>query len=287
MKLLIAPLALVCCLALASPAPVAGASVQPELRAMTFNLRYGSDTGPHAWPLRLPVCVEQIRVEQPAVIGTQEGLWRQVRDLEAALPEFAWVGLGREGGSHGEFMAIFYERERFELLEFDHFWLSDTPDRIGSTSWGNSNRRMVTWARLGERAGGAQFVVYNTHFDHQVAVARRKSAELVLAHVREHFPELPVLLLGDFNALEDSPPHAHLVREDAFRDAWLEAAERGPAISTFHGYRGPQEGQRRIDWVLVRGGWEVRRAWVATHERGGRYPSDHFPVLADLRLEAD
>lgn len=254
------------------------------LRVMTFNLRYASDSSPNSWKSRLPVSVAQIRSESPDVFGTQEGLWRQIRDLENALTDYTWVGLGREGGSHGEFGAIFYKRERFELLEFDHFWLSDTPDRMGSSTWDNACERMVTWVRLRERETGASFVVYNTHFDHVGAEARLKSAQLVLAHVREHFDSTPVLLVGDFNAREASPPHATLVGENEFSDTWLVADERGPAYSTFGGYRAPELGDRRIDWILSRGDWKVTKSWVATLEIDGQYPSDHFPVLADVQL---
>jgi endonuclease/exonuclease/phosphatase family metal-dependent hydrolase len=259
-------------------------STGPGLRVMSFNLRYASDQAPNSWGERLPVCVAQIRLEAPDLIGTQEGLWRQVRDLERALPEYAWIGLGREGGSHGEFGAIFYRRARFELLEFDHFWLSDTPDRIGSATWGNTNKRMVTWARLLDRESETLLVIYNTHFDHQVAEARLKSARLILDHARERFDSIPTLLVGDFNAREDSPPHRHLVGEDAFADSWLTAAERGPAYATFGGYRKPRPDGSRIDWILYRGNWKVHRAWIATHQENGQYPSDHFPVLAQLSL---
>ena len=121
---------------------------------MTFNLRYASNQPPNAWQAQRPVAKTLIESSNPDIIGTQEGLWQQVKDLEADLPDYAWIGLGRDGGSRGEFMAIYYRRARLKPLEFDHFWLSDTPDRIGSTTWGNTNRRMVTWVRFKDREAG-------------------------------------------------------------------------------------------------------------------------------------
>src|SRR6185503_7486283 len=115
-----------------------------NLCVMTYNVRYANENPPEAWSKRRPIMRELIQQISPDVMGTQETLYRQVKDLANDLPEYDWLGLGRDGGSRGEFMAVFYRKARLEPLVFDHFWLSDTPDVIGSTTWGNSNRRMVT-----------------------------------------------------------------------------------------------------------------------------------------------
>src|SRR5262245_31952743 len=107
---------------------VAAETTNSTLCLMTFNLRYASDRPPNSWAQRRPVMGDCIRSVNPDVIGTQEGLYRQLKDLQTDLPEYAWIGLGRDGGSRGEFMAVFYRTERFEALEYDHFWLSDTPN---------------------------------------------------------------------------------------------------------------------------------------------------------------
>src|SRR5688572_6958858 len=122
-----------------------------SFKVMTFNLRYASDSKPNSWGERRPVMKECIQESDADIIGTQEGVYRQLKDLETDLPQYRWIGLGREGGSKGEFMAIFYKPEKFEPLEFDHYWLSDTPDVIGSSTWGNKNRRIVTWVRFKEK----------------------------------------------------------------------------------------------------------------------------------------
>ena len=170
------------------------------LKVMTYNLRYASTNRPNAWVDRLPIMKQCLTEAAPDVFGTQEGLYRQLKDLERELPQYRWIGTGRDGGSRGEFMAIFYKHDRFEPMEFDHFWLSDTPEVIGSATWGHSNRRMVTWVRFKVKKSGAEFYFVNTHFDHQVQLAREKAAELLLARVKKLQPELPLIVTGDFNA---------------------------------------------------------------------------------------
>lgn len=257
-----------------------------ELTVMTYNLRYAGDTPPNEWAARRPLVVECLRLEAPDVIGTQEGLYRQIKDLTADLPEYDWVGLGRDGGSRGEFMAVFYRRERLEPLEFDHFWLSDTPDVIGSSTWGNSNRRMVTWVRFRERPSGREFHFWNTHFDHQIQEAREKSARLILKRLEAVPTEAPLLLVGDFNAAAAANRvYDLLVGEGRLRDTWTEAPQRfNETIGTFNGFRpGPQDGPR-IDWILCRGPVTALRTGVVTFGREGQFPSDHFPVVARVRI---
>ena len=149
------------------------------LTVMTYNLRYASPNPPNAWPQRRPLMRELIQRVSPDVFGTQEGLYSQLKDLASDLPEFEWIGLGRDGGSRGEFMAVFYRKARLEPLAFDNFWLSDMPEVIGSSTWGNSNRRMVTWVKFLDRQTRREFFLWNTHFDHEVQAAREKSADLV------------------------------------------------------------------------------------------------------------
>ena len=99
-----------------------GRAAEP-LVVMTYNLRYASARPPNAWPDRRPLMRDSIRELSPDLIGTQEGVYHQLKELHFDLPEYDWIGLGRDGGSRGEFMAIFYRPERLEPLEFDHFWL--------------------------------------------------------------------------------------------------------------------------------------------------------------------
>lgn len=275
-------------LMLASPARAANPppAAPPWLGVMTYNLRYASSTPPNAWPQRRPLMRELIQQVAPDVLGTQEGLYGQVKDLAADLPDYEWIGTGRDGGSRGEFMAVFFRKARLEPLAFDHFWLSDTPAVIGSATWGNGNRRMVTWVKFRDRAMGGEFFLFNTHFDHQVQPAREKSAELVRQRVTALATQLPVVLVGDFNAAAGANKAYEILTGDKFfTDAWTAAAERrGEGTNTFNGFKPAEQNGVRIDWILTRGDVTVAEAETLTFSRDGQFPSDHFPVLARLRL---
>lgn len=254
------------------------------LDLMTFNLRYASATGPNRWALRRPLVAGLLRERLPDVVGTQEGLHGQLKDLASDMPEMAWIGLGRDGGSRGEFMAVFYRRERLEPLEFDHFWLSDTPEVIGSATWGNTNRRMVTWVLFEDRVTGRRFQFWNTHLDHEVEEARRKAAALVVARMARVPDGMPLVLAGDFNAVSGaSRAYEILTGEGGLRDTWRDAATRGEAdANSFNGFGALERKGQRIDWILYRGRARVPAAEVVTTRPGGQWPSDHCPVTARL-----
>ena len=255
------------------------------LRVMTYNVRYASDQGAQRWQRRRPVAHRMLSAQHPDVIGMQEALFRQVKDFDQDLPAHSWIGLGREGGSRSEFMAVFFRRDRLDPLEFDHYWLSDTPEVVGSATWGHSNRRMVTWVRFYDRVSKQQFYFVNTHFDHEVRSAREKSARLVLQRIEKWNPKVPVLLVGDFNAAaEQSKVYSLLAGPGRLVDTWLTAAVRGETYATFHGYRGPRHGGARIDWILARGSVRVQSSEIIIFQEQGRFPSDHFPVVADVQI---
>lgn len=268
--------------------PVAGAEPEPasSLSVMTFNLRYASVKPPHSWPQRRPLNREVIRSVAPDLIGTQEGVFPQLKDMAADNPDYDWIGLGREGGSHGEFMAIFYRRARFEPMEYDHFWLSDTPEVIGSAHWGNTVKRMATWILFRDHSTKRDFYLLNTHLDHQVQIAREKGARLILSRIEAWKTSLPVIITGDFNAAAGANPvYDTLVNHEAFSDTWNTAAKRrGEAVATFHNYKGKTPNGSRIDWILTRGPITCQAVEINTYTRDGEYPSDHYPVTAWLRL---
>ena len=276
----------VCCIAGLCRAENPTNSSSPSLTVMTYNLRYASPKPPNAWPQRRPLMRELIQKIAPDVMGTQEGVYSQLKDLTADLPEFEWIGLGREGGSRGEFMAVFYRKARLEPLAYDHFWLSDTPEVMNSTTWGNSNRRMLTWVKFQDRRTGGEFFLFNTHFDHQIQAAREKSAELVRKRIAALNTKLPVVLIGDFNAAaESNKAYEILTAEKFFTDAWLAAPERiGEGVGSFNNFQSAVPNGARIDWVLTRGEVTVERAEMSVFSRDGQFPSDHFPVAARLRL---
>jgi endonuclease/exonuclease/phosphatase family metal-dependent hydrolase len=265
---------------------VPGRAEETRLTVMTYNLRFATETPPNAWSARRPLLCEVIRRAAPDVIGTQEGLYGQLQDMAEDLPGYTWIGLGREGGSRGEFAAVFYRTDRLLPVAYDHFWLSETPQVIGSATWGNRYVRMVTWVRFRDRKTGAEFYFWNTHFDHEVVVAREKSAGLLKRRIEAVCGGTPVLVVGDFNApAQQSAPYSILTDGDFLLDAWLKAPQRqGEGLGTFNGFGKTPDGRERIDWILFRGGWQAESAAIITDKKGDQYPSDHYPVTAVVRL---
>ncbi|WP_394813446.1 endonuclease/exonuclease/phosphatase family protein [Streptomyces johnsoniae] len=271
--------------------PLIGEARGDRLHVMAFNIRMDANAAPgtpDSWADRRPVLARFLRLERPTVFGVQEALYHQAKQVGGDLPEhYDWIGLGREGGGRGEFVAIYYDTRRLEPLDYDHFWLSDTPNVIGSASWGNTVIRMTTWVRFRDRRTGAEFTHVNTHFDHRSEPSRQRSAALIRDRIAGFDPALPVLLTGDFNTpAGDSESYRILTADGALSDTWLTGDRLTPAWGTFPNYQDPVEGGQRIDWVLANRHVEVRAAAINTYRHRGRYPSDHAPVQALVRLRA-
>lgn len=257
-----------------------------RLDVMTFNLRFAGTSEPNSWAARRPVMRRLLRREAPTLMGTQEGLYQQLRDIHADLgPHYEWIGTGREGGSHDESTAIFYDTRRLAPLEHDTYWLSDTPRVIGSNTWGGALPRIVTWVRFRDRAaGGREFHVLNTHFDHVGQYARERSAEFLGQKIAEFDPSSPVVVTGDFNAAAHDNPAYDILLATGLVDTWDAAAERGKQYATFHGYKPLTPDGDRIDWILTSPGVTVHRASINTFAMNGQFPSDHLPVQATVTL---
>ncbi|MBN2507937.1 MAG: endonuclease/exonuclease/phosphatase family protein [Verrucomicrobia bacterium] len=277
---------------LAALAVSEAAAAEPPLKVMSFNIRYGTaKDGTNEWRQRRDLVVQTIQDFGPDLLGLQEVLNFQADYLQAQLPGYAFHGVGREdGAAKGEFVPLMYRRDRFALEDSGHFWLSETPDVPGSISWDSSLTRMVSWVRLRDPQGGAgSFIFANAHFDHRGAQARTESARLIRRRAEAVAPEFPVVLCGDFNTTEDGKPYAILVRGEEMSgqkavDCHRAASpERSPDEATYHGWTGRRAGSR-IDWIITSPQFDVLKAAINHASDRGRYPSDHFPVQAVLRL---
>ncbi|GAB2729566.1 endonuclease/exonuclease/phosphatase family protein [Streptomyces bullii] len=270
-----------------SPAPASAEErLRGPLEVMSFNLRYASTAEPNSWAARRPVMRDLLRRERPHVIGTQEGLYQQLREIRTDLGAHCdWIGTGRAGGSRDEFMAVFYDTRRLAPLEYDHFWLSDTPNVIASNTWGNASIRMVTWVRFRDlRDGGREFFVLNTHLDNASQYARARAASLISQRITGLARSLPLVVTGDFNVAAHQNPVYDTMLGAGLVDTWDAAAERSEPYGTFHGYKPLVPGGARIDWILATPGVTVHRASIDTFAVNGQFPSDHLPVLASLSL---
>lgn len=252
-----------------------------NLRVMTFNVRYPApDDGPNAWDARRDILVSVIRERKPDLLGTQELFAMQGDYIVSELPEYAWFGLSRRGNHEDEHMGVFYRKSRLELLDSGNFWLSETPDEPGSMSWNVSLPRMVTWGEFRDRRNGRRFRYFNTHFPHrrEDEEARQRCARLIAQRIHVLPPDLTVVLTGDFNT--DIGSESHKILTAGLTDAWQQIPNPAGPRPTFHGFTGKPGSLGRIDWIFYRGDLIPRTVETITDNREGRYPSDHFPVLA-------
>lgn len=264
-----------------------GRVVAVSLTIMTFNLRYASDQPPHAWPQRRPVVAEVLTVAGADIIGTQEGLAAQIADVATDHPEYGRIGRGRDADGTGESGTIFYRRDRLTVRDHGHFWLSDTPELPGSTSWGNTLPRMASWVRFHDHDGDTdrELVLLNTHLDHESAAARVRGAELICRWTEQLDAELPVIITGDFNAIARADPTYDVFVDAGFVDLRFGATERiGPDYDSFHGYEAPGTRGDHIDWILARGPVVARRFGLIDVQLAGQRPSDHFPLAVRVDL---
>jgi endonuclease/exonuclease/phosphatase family metal-dependent hydrolase len=286
------PAALVAALVISAAALSSQAQPREPLTIMSFNIRYGTaKDGENAWAARRTMLFDVLREQRADLIGLQEALDEQIAEIAAAVPGYATVGVGRDDARNsGEFSAILFRQDRFRVAEAGTFWFSDTPSVPASKSWGNNITRICTWARFTDRDGRG-FWHFNVHLDHQSQPSRERSTGLLRQRVESRaFPTEPVIITGDFNVGEANPAIVTLTgglkREgsppflDTFRVRYPEEVE----VGTFSGFKFGATTGEKIDYVLVQPGTDVMHAEIVRTSRDNRYPSDHFPVVARVRL---
>ena len=254
---------------------------------MSFNIRnMRARDGENNWEQRRDYLCDVIRRHNPDIMATQEAFFPQVEALRQALPEYAVFGMGREDGkTEGEHCALFVRCHQWQVGASGTFWFSETPDVPGSRHWTREHARICTWAYLIGSAGQA-FVVYNVHLDHEAQFAREQSIKVLRKHIRHHYPEVPILVAGDFNMEEDNPALRELTEADTLplRDTFRLLHPTAQHTGTFHDFTGNQSGEK-IDFILASEAFETLESWIVHDNAQGRYPSDHFPLCAHVKLE--
>ena len=264
---------------------IADGRMPRPFRIATFNMRTDCDKGERAWLNRLPLVVKVIEDNGFDIIGAQELKTNQVADLRRALGPKGYDMVGRRRTLASRYdtegVYLMFSAKRFECLESGTFQLSETPDVVGSKSWKTDCPRACVWAKLKDRACGAEFVVYNTHLDHMSEEARRKGAALIVERMSAA-GDAPAFLLGDFNC-SPTPFNAVGIAHRTMKDAAevTETPHVGPE-KTFTDWK--PTAHFLIDYIFVNGA--VRVLSHKTHDDlpGGKSPSDHFPVSAEVVL---
>jgi endonuclease/exonuclease/phosphatase family metal-dependent hydrolase len=262
-----------------------------NLKVMTWNIRLDTpDDGSNQWKYRKDGLCEEILKRKPDVLGVQEAMFNQMKDMRRQLKGYKSLGVGRDDGKKGgEFSAIFFQKNKLKAIRSGTFWLSGTPDVPGSRGWDAACNRVVTWAEFEQKSTGKHFIAFNTHFDHVGEEARVQSALLIIKKMGELAGKLPVILTGDFNVTSKSKAYRILTfseNEITLSDTRVRTGAQinGPDYS-FVGFSPSFEPTELIDYILVTWDFEVVGNEIYDFRPEGKYLSDHLPVIADLKIK--
>jgi endonuclease/exonuclease/phosphatase family metal-dependent hydrolase len=308
--------------ALAFAAPALAKDV--GLKVMSFNIRYSYGKENEAKPEnnwtdakfpRRERTIRVIRDYNPDLLGVQEARHLQIVDLREALPKYDFYGVARDDGrEEGEYVGIFYLNKRFERIGAGSFWLSDTPEKPGTSFYKvpNAVPRMASWVKLRDKESGREFVLLNTHWDHISGAARRQSAKLIRERLGKIGEGVPTIVMGDLNSPEDAPATKTLIgavqksspsgrgqgegaletssspngkQPSTLIDSYRALnRERAPNEATYNNWEGTTDGSR-IDFILHSDDFKPTAAEIVRTNYDGHWPSDHYPVTATLQLK--
>lgn len=278
------------------------------VRTMTFNIRQENDIdGENGWSYRKEKVSSMIKFHHVDIVGMQEAFYSQIEDLTRLLPEYDYIGVGREDGHKlGEFVPIFYKKDKYELLDSGFFWLSENPDISGSIGWDAACERVTTWGKFLDKQQEQTFYFFNTHFDHVGKVAVVESAYLILDKIKELTDDNPIILTGDFNDISTSEAYKTLISKvdktgksiDNFlvdTESISENGHHGPSF-TFHDFMANKLFVKEerlsmedsydflapIDFIFVNKYIKVLTHGILADNWDGKFPSDHMPIVSDI-----
>ena len=256
-----------------------------EIKVISYNIRLNTKSdGDNCWDNRKHASINMINEEKPTIFGVQEALPEQVQYLVENLPEYGYIGVGRDDGKKkGEHMAIFYLKEEVELLDGGTFWLSETPDKP-SKGWDAACFRSCTWTKLKMKTNGQIFAYLNTHLDHVGNVARKEGLALIMKRAQEIVEDdMPVILTADFNAVTSSPIFEPL--NGVMKDA-REVAPETDRRATLNCYQPENEDKAEwiIDHIFFRGAEAKSFKVLRNKDYGAPYISDHYPVVMEAEI---
>jgi endonuclease/exonuclease/phosphatase family metal-dependent hydrolase len=269
-------------------------SMGQPVNVMTYNIRLDTESdGVNQWKNRTGKVFDLIKKNNPDLLGVQEAMHNQMMDLKSNLTDYDFVGVGRDDGKEkGEYSAIFYKKDKFDVLEQKTFWLSETPEVPGSKSWDAAITRVVTFVVLKDKSTGKSFAYFNTHFDHIGKEARKNSAKLIKAYIAGFnagasisgkYTNLPLLVSGDFNSEPTDEPYQTMI--DGKDVTLFDSRPSKDLTGTFCGFEVNAMKCKTIDYVFHSSHWKSNYYKVVRDHDGKYYPSDHLPVMATFTLK--
>jgi endonuclease/exonuclease/phosphatase family metal-dependent hydrolase len=257
-----------------------------SLKVMTYNIRLDTPfDSVNQWPNRIDNVTALIRKYNPDIIGVQEALHHQLQDLVRVLPDYTYVGAGRDDGKEmGEYSAILFRNSRFGLLKDSTIWLSETGEP-GSKGWDAAFSRVATWARIYDRVIKEEFIIINTHFDNVGKLARVASGSLLAGYFDEMFREKsqPLILTGDLNFERTDEAYAAVLE---IADGLTDTKPANDLTGTFCGFEVGKMECKAIDYIFHTKEWILKNYQVISDNDGTYYPSDHLPVMVEFELSS-
>ena len=264
------------------------AQAQQPVKVMSYNIRLDvASDGENRWDARKEKVAALMNYYEADFIGGQEVQHHQLQYLQTQLSKYNYIGVGRDDGkTGGEYSCIFYNKEKFELVEQATFWLSSTPDTV-SMGWDAACHRVCTYGLFRAKISKKFLWVFNTHFDHLGVTARIESAKLITQKINQLVKQknYPVVLTGDFNSKPEEAPAVFM--NEHFQNARSTSLEKpyGPA-DTWEAFAFNKKPEGCIDYIFVSAGnkWKVKKFATITDSYDMKYPSDHFPIMATMEF---
>ena len=257
-----------------------------DLKVMTYNIRLSLESDKeNSWDYRKEDALALMSYYHPDYFGVQEAVPQQMDDIKTSLKDYDYVGVGRDDGKNqGEYSAIFYDKNKLEVLKSGTFWLSETPEKP-SKGWDAAYNRVCTYAFFKIKKSGKKFLAMNLHFDHVGDVARVNSSKLILEKINELNPQnLPLTLTGDFNLTDDTEP-IKIISQSLDNVFYHSRKPHYGPVGTFTAFDVNTVPKDRIDYIFVKG-FEVQSNRTINDRRENLlYPSDHYPILAEISFK--
>ena len=260
--------------------------VAQDLKVMTYNIRLSLESdNENSWDNRKGDALALMSYYHPDFFGVQEAVPQQMVDLKTSLKDYNYVGVGRDDGKNqGEYSAIFYDKNKLEVVKSGTFWLSETPEKP-SKGWDAAYNRVCTYALFKIKKSGKKFMAMNVHFDHIGDLARVNSSKLILEKIKELNPQnLPLTLTGDFNLTDDTEP-IRIVSKSLDNVYYNSKKPHYGPIGTFTAFDVNTVPKDRIDYIFVKGFEAESNRTINDRRENLLYPSDHFPILAEISFK--
>lgn len=251
-------------------------------RVLSTNvLCWGPDN--HSIESRIPLEIKMIKEVKPDSFGVQEAHIQWMNAFREGLPEYDYVGVGREDGKEkGEFAAVFYLKDKFTASESGNFWISETPD-VPSLGWDARCIRIATFVKLTDKETGKSYVHFNTHLDHVGINAQINGAKMIQEKAAS-FGGVPVVATGDFNVLQGSDCYNTMISGN-MADARFLAPDSDDNPITFHAFK-PEEVKDTIDFIFVdEATVQPTKFRVVAKLIDGQFYSDHYAIYSDFELK--